>query len=280
VFVLGAGRAGSALAAALQQSGVPVVGLHGRRSLSSSVVPVSSGPLPPSLREADIVLVTVRDSQLDAALSELLQARLKDGATILHASGSAEPESVEELRRRGYPSGTFHPLVPLAAGSDGSGALRGAWIGTDGDDRARAAAEELAAALGAHVMSIPAGQKASYHAAAVMASNFPCVLAYLARQLLASSGVPAAQASAAVVSLMHASVENLRGRDPAAALTGPVVRGDAGTVRSHVQAISAGQDEHTMAVYRALTAVAVEMVRRSAGESAALREIEEVLARG
>jgi predicted short-subunit dehydrogenase-like oxidoreductase (DUF2520 family) len=272
--VLGAGRAGTALADALSRNSVKIVGLHGRRPARRTSLRVSTGPIPRSIGEADIVLVTVRDSQLDAAFGEVLGSPLKDGAVVLHASGSAEPHAVEELRKRGHPSGSFHPLLPLTEDARGGDVLAGAWIGIDGDSEAREAARQLASILGARVMSIPAGEKASYHAAAVMASNFPCVLAYLARQLLARGGVPAAQASAAVISLMHASVENLRGRDPAAALTGPVVRGDTGTVRAHVSAIEASGDEHLMLVYRALTLVAVDMVRREAGDNAALREIE------
>jgi predicted short-subunit dehydrogenase-like oxidoreductase (DUF2520 family) len=129
-------------------------------------------------------------------------------------------------------------------------------------------------------MAIPAGRKSAYHAAAVLASNFPSVLAYLAKGLLVDSGVDAAEASAAVVSLMHASVENLRGHDPAAALTGPVVRGDAGTVRAHIEALSGSSDgEDYLAVYTALTRVAIEMARQQGTDAAALREIEEALSR-
>jgi predicted short-subunit dehydrogenase-like oxidoreductase (DUF2520 family) len=272
--VLGAGRAGTALADALSRNGVRIVGLHGRRAARRTALRVSTGPIPRSIGDADVVLVTVRDSQLDAAFGEVLGSPLKAGAVVLHASGSAEPLAVEELRSRGHPAGSFHPLLPLTEDVRGGDVLAGAWIGIDGDAVARDVATQLASILGARVMSIPSGEKASYHAAAVIASNFPCVLAFLARQLLARGGVPAAQASAAVISLMHASVENLRGRDPAAALTGPVVRGDADTVKAHVNAIAASGDEHMMSVYRALTLVAVDMVRREAGDNASLREIE------
>jgi predicted short-subunit dehydrogenase-like oxidoreductase (DUF2520 family) len=274
VFVLGAGRAGKALAAALAANGANVVGLHGRRSSQDAFMPVSSGALPESIALAEVVLVTVRDAQITAAIDELLSASLKPGATVLHASGSADPSGVAKLRARGHPAGTFHPLVPLTSVAAHAQLLVDTWIGVDGDRRARETGSELAALLGAHVMPIPDGEKGAYHAAAVLASNFPCVLAYLARQLLARSGVPADQASAAVVSLMHASVENLRGRDPAVALTGPVVRGDVDTVKAHLRALDGGGDEVTKRVYTSLTSVAVEMVRQENADSGALREIE------
>ncbi len=282
VFVLGAGHAGRALARALGDNGVDVIGLHGRHSASDGTI--STGPLPKALALADIVLVTVRDSQLDAAMNELLSAPLKEGAAVLHASGSAEPHGVEEFQRRGHPAGTFHPLVPLNSDSRGAAQLtRGAWIGIDGDDKARAAGADLAQRLGAHVMWIPKGKKSSYHAAAVLASNFPSVLAYLAKRLLAQSGVEGSQASAAVIALMNASVENLRGHDPEAALTGPVVRGDAGTVRAHVDMLARREngsgDEHALAIYVALTRVAIEMARKQGTDANALRQIEEAISR-
>ena len=282
VFILGAGRAGSALAAGLKKSGIKIVGLHGRRTadgddVSDHGLHVSTGSLPDSIATADVILVTVRDAQLDGAFDELLSAPLKKGATVLHASGSAEPRGVAELRGRGHPSGTFHPLVPLTADSAERDALRGSWIGVDGDDKARQSAAELARSLGASVMPIPEGEKASYHAAAVMASNFPCVLAYLAQQLLARSGVDSAQASAAVISLMNASVENLRGREPIHALTGPVVRGDSGTVHAHLHALANSGDNNVKEVYEALTHVAIEMVRLTGKNGPTLHEIEDAL---
>jgi predicted short-subunit dehydrogenase-like oxidoreductase (DUF2520 family) len=278
VFVMGAGRAGRALAAALMANGVDVVGIHGR-SPDASDPRVSTGALPAALASADTVLVTVRDSQLDDAITELLSAGLQPGAVVLHASGSAEPSVIESARKSGHPSGTFHPLMPLASRSDAAGRLRGGWIGIDGDGLAREKAADLAARLGARTMEIPSGKKSSYHAAAVLASNFPSVLASLSTRLLVQAGVPAADAAAAVVSLMHASVDNLRGLDPAAALTGPVVRGDAGTVSSHLDALARAGDDGVLPVYVALTRVAVGMAREQGSDANALRQIEEAISR-
>jgi predicted short-subunit dehydrogenase-like oxidoreductase (DUF2520 family) len=281
IFVHGAGRAGKALATALRSGGLEIVGLHGRRSTPASAesagVDVTSGRLPEAVALADVVLVTVRDSQIDAAISELLAAELRRDAVVLHASGSTDPRSIEMLRERGYAAGTFHPLVPINAASDASARLRGAWIGIDGDVRAREAAAVLAGRLGAHTIDIPEGRKAIYHAAAVLASNFPSALAYLAQQLLASAGVGADDASAAVVSLMHKSVENLRGRDPAAALSGPVVRGDYETVKTHLDALIRSGADDALAVYVALTRVAVEMARRNDPDREELIRIEEAI---
>jgi predicted short-subunit dehydrogenase-like oxidoreductase (DUF2520 family) len=270
VFILGAGRAGRGLSRALRASGVVVVGLHGRR-VESTPDAVTSGPLPPAARSAGTILVAVRDSQLDEALAEIARAAPSEATVVLHASGSAEPATLAELRAVGHACGTFHPLVPLADPARAAALLRGAWIGVDGDEAAIARAGELARALGARTMHIPAGEKATYHAAAVIASNFPTVLAALAADLLVGVGIEAGEAWGAIRALMHGAVANLEGESPARALTGPIARGDVDTVQKHLAALS--PHPATRALYASLAAAAVEIARRGGTDERALGEI-------
>jgi predicted short-subunit dehydrogenase-like oxidoreductase (DUF2520 family) len=272
VFVLGAGRAGKGLARALLASGVDVAGLHGRRPESGDApLAVTAGELPPALAGAGVVLVAVQDGALDAALTELLASRrLAPGAVVLHASGSAEAAGPgQALRDAGHGFGTFHPLVPLSDAARAPAMLRGAWVGIDGDARARDAATALATALGAHTIAIPHGAKARYHAAAVFASNFPVVLAAIAARLMADVGVEPEAARGAVERLLALAAANVAGRDPAAALTGPVVRGDAVTVRRHLEAL-VGDDE-ARSVYLALSRAALGITALDPAAASAIR---------
>jgi predicted short-subunit dehydrogenase-like oxidoreductase (DUF2520 family) len=273
VFVLGAGRAGKGLARALDASGVALAGLHGRRAEpagADGAPAVTAGALPPSLGGAGVVLVAVQDAALDGAIAELLAAPPLPGAVLLQASGSAEPERFADARRAGHPAGTFHPLVPLADPSRAPALLRGAWVGAEGDPAAVAAARRLAAALGASVLEIPAGEKARYHAAAVFASNFPTVLAAIAARLMREAGVAEGDGRDAVRALLAAAAANVASGDPLAALTGPVVRGDVVTVRRHLDALA--DDGDARAVYLALSRAALGMLGE--GRSApALREL-------
>jgi predicted short-subunit dehydrogenase-like oxidoreductase (DUF2520 family) len=104
--------------------------------------------------------------------------------------------------------------------------------------QAHAVAARLAARLGATTIEIPRAERAAYHAAAVMASNFPVTLAALAEGLLSRIGVDTIAAHRAVRALMAASVENLAAAPRALdALTGPIARGDSVTVLAHVTAL-------------------------------------------
>jgi predicted short-subunit dehydrogenase-like oxidoreductase (DUF2520 family) len=277
VFVLGAGRAGRGLADALRGAGVAVIGVHGRRVQPG----ITTGALPDTVSDATAIIVAVRDAQLDGALSELLSSLRAAGRAsrpvVLHLSGGANPVGLAALRRAGYPAGTFHPLVPLADPARAAASLRNAWIGVDGDAAAIAAGRALADRLGAHVLEIPAGEKPRYHAAAVLASNFPAVLAALAVKLMRGAGVSPEAARGAVDALLRASVANLEGAEPAAVLTGPVVRGDVATVRAHLAALEA--DPLALEVYRVLSGAAVRLLDEAGmAEAARLTEIRDALA--
>ena len=260
VFVLGAGRAGRGLARALRLGGVDVVGLHGRHT-GDIQDHVTVGALPAALGDATTVLVTVRDAQLDAALNELAQAPLGADAVVLHASGSADPPALAELRSRGHAAGTFHPLVPLADPDRAPALLRDAWIGLDGDDAARARGRALAAALGAHTLDIPAGRKPLYHAAAVLVSNFPPVLLALGERAMAEAGLPRDLARQALLPLWTAAAENARAAAFPALLTGPAVRGDLETIRANMEALAG--DPTAQEVYRVVTEAIQAMIRES-----------------
>lgn len=285
VFVLGAGRAGRSIAVALAAAGRPVIGLHGRRppeaGPSASGVAQSRGELRDTrIADADVVLVTVRDAQLDEALGQLAATPLAPRTVVLHASGAADPAGLADLRAAGHPVGTFHPLVPLADSERGAELLRGAWIGVDGDGAARDAGRALASAVGANVLEIPAGAKPAYHAAAVFASNFPVVLAAAAASLLRGAGVDPSSADGAVQALITGAVGNLAarpldGRSVAAALTGPIARGDAATVALHLDAL--GDAGPLRGAYLALSRLTADTIRAAGTESPRLDEIQRLL---
>ncbi len=262
VFIVGAGHVGRGLWLALQNARVELVGLHGRRASSLAS---SYGVFPPALRNANVVVVCVRDPELDGALDEITQAasegRLERNTVVLHTSAIAEPPAIPVLSAAGYPAGTFHPLVPFAEPTRAAALLKGGWIGIDGENAARAVSRRLAAHLGARTLDIPPGGKPAYHAAAVLASNFPVVLASVAGHLLTESGVSEASAWSAVHALMAGAVGNMKETLPDDALTGPVVRGDAVTVARHLKGLRSYPQ--ALAIYRLLSSAAIRIAERN-----------------
>jgi predicted short-subunit dehydrogenase-like oxidoreductase (DUF2520 family) len=213
---------------------------------------------------ANVVMVCVRDPQLDEALEEIMAATksglVERGTVILHTSAIAEPEGLRALSDAGFPGGTFHPLVPFSDPEVAAEMLRKGWIGIDGENGARSASRRLAGHLGARTLDIPQGKKPAYHAAAVISSNFPVVLASIAGRLLHDAGVPDSSAYQAVESLMSGALANMKQTLPDDALTGPVMRGDAETVAKHLRAMQGRGAAYE--AYRALSAAAVEIAER------------------
>jgi len=261
VFIIGPGHVGRGLFRAFRASGVEIVGLHGKRP---SGVATSTGNIPGDAARANAVIVCVRDPQLDETIAEVSAAasdgRIARGTVILHTSAIAEPAGLNALTQAGFPGGTFHPLVPFSDPEVSAELLRKGWIGVDGENAAKNVSRRLAGHLGARVLEIPQGRKPAYHAAAVISSNFPVVLASVAGHLLHDIGIPDASAYQAVESLMSGALANMKQALPDDALTGPIMRGDAETVGKHLRALQghgAASD-----VYRSLSAAAVEIARK------------------
>ena len=279
VFIVGAGQVGRGLYRAFRGSGVEVLGLHGRRHTAWTT---STGSIPSSISDANTIVVAVRDHQIDDVISELLdldrvnhKPRLATGTVVLHTSGSAEPELVPALSERGLGGGTFHPLIPFGNPERVPDLLKKAWVGIDGDDLARSASRRIAGHIGSRTLEIPAGGKSLYHAAAVMSSNFPVVLAGIASELFMALGVPERSAQQAVQGLMDAAVSNLSDHSPKDALTGPVVRGETDTLMRHLGALR--QDADARAVYKRLSLAALAIAAQRGVPPETIAEMQRVL---
>jgi predicted short-subunit dehydrogenase-like oxidoreductase (DUF2520 family) len=269
VVLVGAGRAGRALSAAFRAAGLPFV-LVDRTGIAEQHGPPVFAARAEAVSLSPVVLLTVRDGQLDVALDELrTQDGMRAGTVVLQVSGSAEPAARDRIDAAGMHYGTFHPLLPLIDPTLASFRLQGSVIGVEGDAEAHRVARRLASRLGATTIEIPRAERAAYHAAAVMASNFPVTLAALAEGLLSRIGVDAVAAHRAVRALMAASVENLAAAPRALdALTGPIARGDVVTVRAHTTALHGSRPYHD--VYEVLSRATLDLMRNRGDDVASV----------
>lgn len=191
-------------------------------------------------------------------------------AAVLQTCGALGPSHLSPLPRQGVPCATFHPLQTFPSPDAGVRALPGSTFGVCGSGTAVVWCETLAGAMGGATVRIEEDRLPLYHAAAVMASNAAVGLVDASVGLMELAGVDRSRGRRAVRPLMDASFENAHTMGAQHALTGPVMRGDAGTVRSHLDAMR-DCGEPLRALYRAfgeyLLAVAVR--RGLAAEDAA-----------
>jgi predicted short-subunit dehydrogenase-like oxidoreductase (DUF2520 family) len=237
VILVGPGRAGLSLLVALQRAGHSVAAVVARdrqqaaaaASLLGTTAVEWAGPLP----AADLVVLGVRDDAI-AEVAEVVAPTATDVTAAVHLSGLAGLELMAPFVAVGIAVGSFHPLQTLPDPQSGADRIRGAWIAVDaGTDSLRNALQELAESMGATPFDVDSESRAAYHAAAAAAANFPLAALAMAEDLFAAAGVPFAAAQP----LVAAVIENAFVMGPRPALTGPVARGDVGTVRSQLEAV-------------------------------------------
>jgi predicted short-subunit dehydrogenase-like oxidoreductase (DUF2520 family) len=220
--IVGKGRLGTALSAALRDAGYDVDGPAGR------------GEVP----DADAILLCVPDAEITAAAETVAgSARL-----VGHTSGATSLAALRPAARGGAHVFGFHPLQTFT-GSDTPdlGGIGCAIAGSTPE--ALEAARTIAEGLGMVAFVLPDHKRAAYHAAASVASNFLVTLQAMAEEVARDAGLEPAQARRLLAPLVRTTVENWVALGPEAALTGPVARGDEHTVTAQRQAISAASPQ-------------------------------------
>ncbi len=224
-------------------------------------------------RRAERLLIAVADSALEGTIATLARSA-GAGGVALHTSGARDLEDFAPLQAAGWACGTLHPLQTVA---DGGASFRGASFAINGDAAAVHWARELAERLGGRAVSLLPGQRPLYHAAAVMASNYTIALLDAASELMAkATGAPRADALQMLAPLARAAMENALTRGPVAALTGPLERGDVGTVALHLEALETAPARLGQ-LYRAAGTQTLELARRRGLSAEPAAELEKLL---
>ena len=242
VGIVGAGRAGTALGAALARAGHQVVAASAvsdaslRRAHANFPDAVITEPSQ-VLRRADLALLTVPDDALPGLAAGLAATGAPlEGRMLAHASGRYGVSVLEPAVRQGALPLALHPVMTFTGRGDDVDRLRGTCFGVTAPEVLRPAAEALVIEMGGEPVFIAEERRDLYHAAIAGAANHLITLVAQAMDLLRTAGV--AEPARLLAPLLSASLDNaLRFGD--AGLTGPVARGDAATVAAHVAALEA-----------------------------------------
>lgn len=245
VAVIGAGRVGTAVAVLLQRAGHRIVAVSGRADTPARAerflpgVPVTEAAS--AAAAGELVLVAVPDDAIAGTARDLAPA-LRAGQWIAHLSGATPLATLDPARASGARRLSVHPLQTLPDVEGAIERIPGAAIAvTADDDEGWELGERLARDLGGRPFRLADADRVTYHAAAVFASNALVALTGVAERLLAAAGVP--DPLAALRPLQAATLDNVSRLGADAALTGPAVRGDAGTIERHLEALDGGAPE-------------------------------------
>jgi predicted short-subunit dehydrogenase-like oxidoreductase (DUF2520 family) len=241
VGIVGVGRAGTALGRALARAGHSVLAVS---AVSEASISRARANFPRAaiaepadvVRAADLVLLTVPDDTLPGLVAGLVTTGAPvAGRMLVHASGRYGIAVLEPAVRAGALPLALHPVMTFTGREEDADRLKGLRFGVTSPDVLRPAAEALVIEMGGEPVFIAESDRELYHAAIAFAANNVTTLIAEAGDLLRAAGVD--EPARLLGPLLSATLDNaLRLGD--AGLTGPVARGDAGTVRAHIAALA------------------------------------------
>ena len=265
---IGAGTVGTVLGIALSRSGYHVSKVASRTRDSAdtlaTAIPICNAVSDPTevADTCDLVFLTVPD---DAIREVAASVRWRATTAVVHCSGATPLEALAPALDAGAVTGAFHPLQTFAAEGAGSdevpSTLPGSSFGIEAPDPAlRTKLHRMAADLDCEVIDLKSDTRALYHVSAVMASNHLVTLIADAAGLWGEFGLDRSSGLRALLPLVRGTVRNLEREGLPAALTGPVARGDVGTVKENFSALEQ-QPEELVAVHRAMTRRTLRLAR-------------------
>jgi len=246
VGAIGAGRVGAVLLAALARAGhrpvaISAVSTASRRR-AEALVPAAATVAPDEVLGAcELVILAVPDDELDGLVGGLAASgRARPGTLVVHTSGAYGSGVLAPLTRVGCLPLALHPVMTFTGTAVDIERLAGACFGVTAPEELRLAGEALVIEMGAEPVWIPESARPLYHAALAFGANNLVTVVNVAADLLADAGVDNPRRM--LGPLVGAALDNaLRQGDTA--LTGPVARGDAGTVRAHLDVLTESEPQ-------------------------------------
>lgn len=263
IAFVGAGRVARILAPAIAAAGYPVVAIASRTPASAEAVASRvPGSRACSVQEAadaaGLVLITTNDGGIgDAAAGVTWVA----GKAAVHCSGATGLEPLAPAAGQGAAIGSWHPYQTFGAEGTAT-SLEGVTFGIEAQEPLRTTLWELTEALGGLPLYVPAEARALYHASSVMACGYLTTLLHEATQVWERAGLPPESAMPAIGRIAEATLANLRAAGAQAGLTGPISRGDVGTVEKHLAGFEAAAAD-LLPLYIALSERSVELAREA-----------------
>ena len=237
---IGAGTVGTALARRLSERLYPVVAVFSRTAGSADRLAravdgckaVESGQAVADV--AELIFITTPDDAVGPVVAGI---EWHTGQSVVHCSGADSVDMLEPARKQGTGVGAFHPLQTFASVEQAISNIAGSTFALEAEEPLLSTLKELAHALDGHPIELKPGAKVLYHTAAVIACNYLVTLVKLATDLWQTFNISPDQATQALLPLIRGTVHNINTVGIPQCLTGPIARGDTGTIRKHLEAL-------------------------------------------
>lgn len=235
---IGAGTVGSALAIRLSERGYPVTAVASRsyssaKKLAGAITGCQAFKNVQHVADnADLVFITTPDNAIPLVAAEV---NWYHGQNVVHCSGADSTSTLDPARKLGARVGCIHPLQTFASVQKAFENLPGSTFALEAEPHLLEFLKQMVTVLDGKPVILKPENKVAYHAAAVIASNYMVTLVKMATDLWQTFGIPREQATTALLPLVRGTLNNIESIGIPNCLTGPVARGDTGTVKKHLE---------------------------------------------
>lgn len=251
---IGAGITGTALATRLDQQGYNITAVSSRTLASAEKLAerMKHCQVYTTSQEvadnADIIFITTPDDVIGEIAARI---RWHKGQCIVHCSGAHSTDIIEPAKEFGADTGCFHPLQTFASIQQAIENLPGSTFAIEAQEPLLSILKGMSRAIGGYWVILKAEDKVLYHTAAVFACNYLVTLTKLATDLWQDFGISQEQAIKALLPLLRGTLSNIENIGLPNCLTGPIARGDLGTVKKHIEALEK-ENPHLLNTYKQL----------------------------
>ncbi len=244
VSIIGAGIVGTAVGKALESRGYKIAAVSARSQASldragSYLNAHETTSVVEAAKLGNLIFITTSDDYIQEACEEIaLNGGFDTDDIVFHMSGALSLSVLDAAKSKGAQTGSLHPLQTFATIDAAIDNLPGSVFGVTAHDEALSVAEDIVQVLGGIAVLVNDEDKVVYHAAACVVSNYLVSLVHLGESLYGEIGIPGNIAGKAFKPLLKGTVDNIEKYGAAQSLTGPIARGDIGTVRKHLEALA------------------------------------------
>ena len=243
ITIVGAGRLGRVLALQLANEGYPIAEIvhrplpASRKRASTLARKVGARAIPAAAAQLDarIIWLCVPDREIAPWARQFASRNQWKGKIVFHSSGALSSDELKPLRNRKASVAAVHPFMTFVRNAEPS--LNGVGFAVEGDPAAVKMAQTIVRDLGGEQFRIRSDRKAAYHAFGGFVSPLFIALLSTAEHVAQRAGLSSYAARKRMLPIVRQTLENYEKFGPAAAFTGPIVRGDAAVVSKHLQSL-------------------------------------------
>jgi predicted short-subunit dehydrogenase-like oxidoreductase (DUF2520 family) len=264
--IIGTGMVGTAIGFLLKKAGYKITAIADKspaalkRARLYTRGEISHSPQE-VVQKADCILITTPDDAISSACKEIALCPAIKNKLVLHMSGAGDLDLLDAAKKAGAAVASIHPLQSFSSIDQAIKNIPCSYFAITADKKATASARNIVRDLGGIPFLISSDQKPLYHAAACIASNYLVALMNTVESIYQAIGLNEKDAKKAYLPLVYGSLRNIESSGSAPSLTGPIARGDFGTIKKHITAINKNLPQYS-SLYSSLGLITVKVAQQ------------------